>query len=277
MSVFRKCERCGANFTVPYPSTRKRFCSNECRYTYVGKQLQDPKSHKVYECEICHVPIRAKARSHKPRFCSRKCKAKWQSTLRGPLNPNWKPSSDIVPSAPRSVRNHALHENGNRCQSCQATENLQVHHLDENRENNDPSNLIILCCSCHAKWHAEHGRPELSALIQSHPQTTHVRKPPPIRICAVCNQEFQTYKRRMTCSPQCEHELRSIKAKARPHPKLRRLRTCEICNEQYIAKKKKQRFCSRNCQIKHLQNRRRAKARQCGSLDQKHPSILPEH
>ena len=28
---------------------------------------------------------------------------------------------------------------------------LEVHHIDENRQNNNPSNLIILCPTCHKK------------------------------------------------------------------------------------------------------------------------------
>ncbi|MBA3824522.1 MAG: HNH endonuclease [Ktedonobacterales bacterium] len=39
------------------------------------------------------------------------------------------------------------------CQMCGATELLQVHHLDSKPTNNDPSNLMTLCGTCHTKWH----------------------------------------------------------------------------------------------------------------------------
>jgi len=35
------------------------------------------------------------------------------------------------------------------CFHCNKTENLHIHHIDENRENNDPSNLRWVCGRCH--------------------------------------------------------------------------------------------------------------------------------
>jgi len=40
------------------------------------------------------------------------------------------------------------------CQSCGAATNLQVHHRDENPQNNAPSNLRTLCASCHRRCHS---------------------------------------------------------------------------------------------------------------------------
>jgi 5-methylcytosine-specific restriction endonuclease McrA len=42
---------------------------------------------------------------------------------------------------------------GKSCRDCQTTERLHVHHDDRNPENNDPTNLITLCASCHLKLH----------------------------------------------------------------------------------------------------------------------------
>ena len=39
------------------------------------------------------------------------------------------------------------------CEKCGSIKNLLVHHLDENRHNNDVSNLITLCKSCHQALH----------------------------------------------------------------------------------------------------------------------------
>lgn len=39
------------------------------------------------------------------------------------------------------------------CEICGATENIDVHHKDLDPHNNDPSNLIRLCRSCHMKQH----------------------------------------------------------------------------------------------------------------------------
>lgn len=35
------------------------------------------------------------------------------------------------------------------CFNCQSTKNLIVHHLDQNRNNNNPENLRTVCAKCH--------------------------------------------------------------------------------------------------------------------------------
>ena len=39
------------------------------------------------------------------------------------------------------------------CQACGYSEVLDIHHIDENRENNEPHNHVVLCPNCHAKIH----------------------------------------------------------------------------------------------------------------------------
>lgn len=41
----------------------------------------------------------------------------------------------------------------NLCNRCKITEKLLVHHIDENRNNNELHNLEILCKRCHQKHH----------------------------------------------------------------------------------------------------------------------------
>ena len=42
-----------------------------------------------------------------------------------------------------------------KCLICGKTHNLQVHHKDENRNNNQPENLVTLCNSCHLRVHSK--------------------------------------------------------------------------------------------------------------------------
>ena len=42
------------------------------------------------------------------------------------------------------------------CSHCGSTNGLVIHHMDFNHSNNDPSNLVCLCRSCHASLHANH-------------------------------------------------------------------------------------------------------------------------
>jgi uncharacterized protein YlaI len=41
------------------------------------------------------------------------------------------------------------------CYLCAASEDLQVHHIDWHRENNDPTNLVTVCQYCHSRLHKE--------------------------------------------------------------------------------------------------------------------------
>ena len=43
--------------------------------------------------------------------------------------------------------------NKNKCYFCQKEEKLIVHHIDFNRSNNNPENLIVLCSNCHRRLH----------------------------------------------------------------------------------------------------------------------------
>jgi hypothetical protein len=38
---------------------------------------------------------------------------------------------------------------------CASEQNIEVHHVDGDRNNNDPDNLVPLCRDCHTKLHAE--------------------------------------------------------------------------------------------------------------------------
>jgi hypothetical protein len=37
------------------------------------------------------------------------------------------------------------------CVHCGSEKNIQIHHIDKNRKNNHPSNLRVVCASCHMK------------------------------------------------------------------------------------------------------------------------------
>jgi 5-methylcytosine-specific restriction endonuclease McrA len=52
----------------------------------------------------------------------------------------------------QKLRKTMLEAFGYKCAGCGRSDvRLQVHHIDHNHRNNDMSNLIPLCASCHAK------------------------------------------------------------------------------------------------------------------------------
>ena len=50
-----------------------------------------------------------------------------------------------------NLRNAVLLRDNNKCRWCEATDNLQVHHL--NHENSNVDQLITLCKICHTRLH----------------------------------------------------------------------------------------------------------------------------
>jgi hypothetical protein len=96
-------------------------------------------------------------------------------------HPNWKGGIKAT-----VYQRRAFAAQGRVCQRCGATENIVVHHKDDNRWNADPGNLEVLCRGCHAKHH--HGN----------------RVP---WACPVCGRviELQPYwaARRKSCSNEC--------------------------------------------------------------------------
>lgn len=65
--------------------------------------------------------------------------------------------SNSRPSIPAATRRTIEVESGHSCavKGCAEHTYLEIHHIDENRENNDPSNLILLCDKHHKMAHAE--------------------------------------------------------------------------------------------------------------------------
>jgi hypothetical protein len=55
-----------------------------------------------------------------------------------------------------TYRHIAREIHGDACTECGSTKFTCAHHKDEDRTNNNPGNLEVLCRSCHAKRHELH-------------------------------------------------------------------------------------------------------------------------
>jgi len=55
-----------------------------------------------------------------------------------------------------------------QCQSCGRFDNLNVHHIDNDKDNNDVDNLITLCDTCHLQRHWEERGPFLKEVDFKH-------------------------------------------------------------------------------------------------------------
>jgi len=86
------------------------------------------------------------------------------------------------------------------CQICYERAKL-IHHIDRNRQNNKPQNLLPLCLKCHYELHKNLRTKKIPI--------------PTITICQYCQKEFKTLKNRnhlpKYCSQSCYNKNRNIK------------------------------------------------------------------
>lgn len=135
-----ECNICGYNWeisptSVMYDNEEHKFkgCP-ECKYeiiscAYCGKNFKRLKS------------IIDKSKSGLS-FCSKECGNKYKNSL------------TINYENATNYRRNAFLKYPHKCAKCGYDEDeriLEVHHIDENRNNNDITNLIILCPNCHKK------------------------------------------------------------------------------------------------------------------------------
>lgn len=94
---------------------------------------------------------------------SEETKRQLSEQLSGPNNPNWHGGVGALPYGPGFTRKYKrlIRERDNyTCQRCGITQAeygraLQVHHLDHDKTNNDPTNLVTACGSCNV-WASYH-------------------------------------------------------------------------------------------------------------------------
>lgn len=81
----------------------------------------------------------------------------------GEDSPNWNNGSSFEPYGiefNKQFKKFIKDRDFNICQNsnCLNTENLHVHHIDYDKTNNNPKNLITLCHSCHMKTNGKSNR-----------------------------------------------------------------------------------------------------------------------
>lgn len=145
------------------------FCSVECHGAWQSEHWNGENHPRFNEetymdltCACCGArftraihAIRGKELS----FCGQECMHQWQSeNWTGENGPNWKGGVSFDPysvdfnlSLKKSIRKR----DRRRCQLCgekgRRGKRLSVHHIDYDKANNDPGNLISLCRSCHGR------------------------------------------------------------------------------------------------------------------------------
>lgn len=148
---------------------RGYFCSKKCYGKWSSQNIRGEKHHnynkRERKCSFCKKKlfiINSAFKKNKMSFCNRRCYGKWISKNRiGKNSYGWIDGSTLK-EYPRAF-NHLLKEfirkrDNYICQNenCKVPQKecikvFHVHHIDYNRKNNDPINLILLCQECHYK------------------------------------------------------------------------------------------------------------------------------
>lgn len=118
------CKYCNKSFSKIGISRHEKVCIN-----------------KVYKnCPVCDVLF------SKPSVtCSHACANTYFRS--GVNNPNWKDAS---------YRTTCFLYHDKKCVVCNEDNIVEVHHYDENSDNNAPENLIPLCPTHHQYWHSRY-------------------------------------------------------------------------------------------------------------------------
>ncbi len=142
-------------------------CSKKCLGEYRSKFLTGPKAANYKnrtitgQCKQCNKDITIRlfrAEKGRDKFCGRKCFHDWYSqNLSGENSAGWLGGDREYPQEwEMGIKKIIRARDEFRCKICGVSENsmprvLDVHHIDYDKHNLSPANLISLCRSCHAK------------------------------------------------------------------------------------------------------------------------------
>jgi hypothetical protein len=151
--VEKNCLACETLFYVPrYRENTAKFCSFEC---------QNHKQYTKYEftCLACNKKVitSPSRKNYKKKFCSIECREHKKMDM---VERRRKQKAIVRLSrgtkGSRTLRKDLFAIREPICAKCGYSEYdfcLDIHHIDENANNNKEDNLIILCCMCHKKLH----------------------------------------------------------------------------------------------------------------------------
>ena len=153
------CPICKIELIGARARRRKTCGSEECTnklksQSHVGDKNPKWRKGKVH-CKRCGAEITKNDRWSRT-FCGRKCMGIWQSeNLSGENSPIWKgpgnrENETYPPEWNYKLRLKIRRRDDFTCQNCgKRQKGLDIHHIDGDKWNCNPLNLICLCRSCH--------------------------------------------------------------------------------------------------------------------------------
>lgn len=148
--IIKKCKACEIEYYVPeYRNTTSNFCSKEC----LNHKQYVHKTHVCIECKIEFKDSPCRTR----KWCSQECRYKNATTTKE-RRQKQKALQALGrgSNSSRNLRNMVFKIKPKQCENCGYNEYLfclDLHHIDNNPNNNTLHNIAVLCCICHRKLH----------------------------------------------------------------------------------------------------------------------------
>ena len=152
--------------------TKAKIRKTRLERGYIGKKAGHfihGKSNTITFCKDCGKQLNSQAMLYdviKCRSCAQKghnpskeVRQKMSEARKGKDNPNWQGGIARLPypyKFTEELRASIRDRDNHKCQSCHISEKdlnreLNIHHIDYNKENCEEINLISLCDKCHSK------------------------------------------------------------------------------------------------------------------------------
>lgn len=161
------CRTCGGPFQVRRGRPEAAFCSMRCvGISQRGRPGIDGQAGMVRKrpktifksCEVCSTEYAVfRSHAHRHHCCSKACSAKRRAPLSsGAKNPNWSGGLSRLPYPWnfREISKTIIQRDGHKCQNpdCAGTDpRLTAHHINYQKLDCRPENLITLCSACNSK------------------------------------------------------------------------------------------------------------------------------
>lgn len=148
-----------------YPSFVKAgegfLCGKKCKYEWIAKKYKGKKSKAGFRnsslkkiCKWCNIEF-ITFKSQNRIFHNKDCYNKWFKKYKvGKDAIRWIDGSSFLPYGPgftRRLKREIKERDNFTCQNCGTKENLSIHHINYNKNDNSKENLITYCMICNIK------------------------------------------------------------------------------------------------------------------------------